>query len=219
MYIASGPVCTTSWFGVPADGQLQLWYYHRHQQQRTASGLQNLGGEGDARDLHDGARMILPGHLNRLLEIYPTNVLLIDLRQHSEFERAHIHRAANLRLPRVFIQHSSIDMIERAFADEDSRRSFAEWSSAKCVVFYDRAVEFTWECPTADALLEQFRRQGWMGKGFVLKGPFREFSVSYDKYIVGAKMSKSAQEYIDSLGKSTPMTPVSLDTHLITHAR
>ena len=186
---------------------VNLWYYHRHQQQCTAYGLQSLGGGDGARDLHDGARMILPGHLNRLLEIYPTNVLLIDLRQHSEFERAHIHRAANLRVPCIFIQHSSIDMIERAFADEDSRRSFAEWSSAKCVVFYDRAVEFTWECPTADALLEKFRRQGWMGKAFILKGPFREFSVSYDKYIVGAKTSKSAQEYIDSLEKSTPTTP------------
>ncbi|KAL8356538.1 hypothetical protein RB601_001715 [Gaeumannomyces tritici] len=186
---------------------VNLWYYHRHQQERTAHSLRDLGGDDSTRDLHDSARMILPGHLNRLLEIYPSNILLIDLRPHSDFEKAHIHQAANLRVPCVFIQHSPMDMIERAFADEGSRRSFAEWSSTKCIVFYDRAVEFTWECPTADALLERFRQRGWMGKGFVLKGPFREFSVSYDKYIVGAKTSKPAQEYLDSLEKSTPLTP------------
>jgi len=161
--------------------------------------------------------MILPGHLNTLLEIYPSKgVLIVDLRSSSEFEKSHIHEAINLRAPLSFVQNTSLEMIEDTFVDDQSRRSFSKWAQSRCVVFYDRVIEFDWECPVADALYEKFRRKGWLGQCFILKGHYREFSVSFDKYISGAKMSREAKEYRDGLRQQASPTQVSGCHHSIT---
>lgn len=97
-------------------------------------------------------------------------------------------------------------MLDRTFPDEQSRRSFTKWSKTKCVVIYDRNVETLWECPTASELLDMLRREGWMGRCFVLKGPFREFSMSFDRYITGDRMTKEAKKYADGLRSATPPT-------------
>ncbi len=172
--------------------------------------LQNLRIGKPEPEAKDGARMLLPGHLNTLLEIYPSkNVLIVDLRSATDFERSHIHDAVNLRAPLSFVQNTSLEMIEDTFMDDQSRRSFSEWSQCRCVVFYDRVVEFDWECPVADALYDKFKRKGWLGQCFILKGHFREFSASFDKYISGAKMSKEAKQYIDGLRQQSSLTEVS----------
>jgi hypothetical protein len=151
--------------------------------------------------------MILPGHLNRLLEIYPSKgVLLVDLRSSTDFERSHIHDAINLRAPLSFVENTSLEMIEDTFMDDQSRRSFSKWSQFKCVVFYDRVIEFDWECPVADALYAKFKRKGWEGQCFILKGHYREFSASFDKYISGAKMTSEAKDYVDSLRQRSSPT-------------
>lgn len=175
--------------------------------------LQNLRTiESQPCPSHDGARMILPGHLLRLLEIYPSKgILLVDLRSSTEFEKSHIHDAINLRAPLSFVENTSLEMIEDTFMDDQSRRSFSKWSQFKCVVFYDRVIEFDWECPVADALYTKFRRKGWQGQGFILKGHFREFSDSFDKYISGAKMTSEAKEYVDSLRQQSSPTVVSIN--------
>ncbi|AEO58101.1 hypothetical protein MYCTH_2062291 [Thermothelomyces thermophilus ATCC 42464] len=126
-------------------------------------------------------------------------VLLVDLRSSTDFERSHIHDAINLRAPVSFVENTSLEMIEDTFMDDQSRRSFSKWSQFKCVVFYDRVIEFDWECPVAEALYNKFRRKGWQGQCFILKGHYREFSASFDKYISGAKMTSEAKEYLDSL--------------------
>ena len=172
--------------------------------------LQNLRIESHQRPAQDVSRMILPGHLNTLLEIYPSKgILLVDLRSPSDFERSHIHDAINLRAPASFVESTSLEMIEDTFMDDQSRRSFSKWSQFKCVVFYDRVIEFDWECPVADALYAKFRRKGWQGQCFILKGHFREFSASFDKYISGAKMTSEAKEYVDSLRQQPSPTEVS----------
>ncbi|KAG7290960.1 hypothetical protein NEMBOFW57_000966 [Staphylotrichum longicolle] len=164
------------------------------------SDIHNLRIESQRRQAQDGPLMILPGHLNTLLEIYPSKgILLVDLRSSTDFERSHIHDAINLRAPLSFVESTSLEMIEDTFMDDQSRRSFSKWSQFKCVVFYDRVIEFDWECPVADALYNKFRRKGWRGQCFILKGHYREFSASFDKYISGAKMTSEAKEYVDSL--------------------
>jgi len=148
----------------------------------------------------DGPKMILPGQLNALLEIYPTKgILLVDLRSPSEFERSHIHDAINLRAPVSFVESTSLEMIEDTFMDDQSRRSFSKWRHYKCLVFYDRAIEFDWECPVAAALYSKLQSKGWFGQCFILKGHFREFSSSFDKHISGTKMTSAGKEYLDSL--------------------
>lgn len=191
---------------------IHLWYHHRREQERMTYNLQSLR-LGDAEPgVKEGARMILPGHLNNLLEIYPSkNVLIVDLRSATDFEKSHIHDAVNLRAPLSFVQNTSLEMIEDTLVDDQSRRSFSKWSQYRCVVFYDRVVEFDWECPVADALFEQFRRKGWMGQCFILKGHYREFSASFDKYISGSKMSKVAKEYLDGLRQQSSLTQEEAD--------
>lgn len=172
--------------------------------------LQNLRIDSQPRQAQEGSHMILPGHLNRLLEIYPLKgVLLVDLRSTTDFERSHIHDAINLRAPLSFVESTSLEMIEDTFVDFQSRRSFSKWSQYKCLVFYDRVVEFDWECPVADALHTKFRRKGWQGQCFILKGHYREFSASFDKHISGAKMTSEAKEYVDSLRQQPSPTEVS----------
>ncbi|KAJ0339714.1 hypothetical protein COL922a_004106 [Colletotrichum nupharicola] len=120
-------------------------------------------------------------------------ILLVDLRSPTEFERSHIRGAINLRAPPRFIQDAPFDMIERAFADHDSGRKFGEWRSAHCLVVYARAVDSVWECPVADVLFTKFKSWGWPGRCFVLKGHYKEFSVSYSNSIESSKMTNEAR--------------------------
>lgn len=158
-------------------------------------------------EAHDGPQMILAGQLNDLLDIFPlAQILFIDLRSPSEFQRSHIHSAVNLRIPSRFLRKTSLDLLDRTFPDEQSRRSFTRWSKTKCMVIYDRNIEAPWECPIAPDLLDVLRTQGWPGRCFVLKGPFREFSMSFDKYITGDRMTKDSKKYTDGLRSATPPT-------------
>jgi hypothetical protein len=173
--------------------------------------LQNLRIDAHLSQARDGARMILPGHLNGLLQIYPSKgILIVDLRPSTDFERSHVHDAINLRAPLSFVENTSLEMIEDTFMDDQSRRSFSKWSQYKCVVFYDRVIEFDWECPVADALYTKFRRMGWLGQCFILKGHYLEFSSSFDKYISGSKMTSEGKEYIDNLRQQSSPSEVCL---------
>lgn len=195
---------------------VHLWFHHRREQEKMTSNLKGLRVAETAPESKSKARMILPGHLNTLLEIYPSkSVLIIDLRSSTDFDRSHIHEAVNLRAPLSFIQHTSLEMIEDTLVDDESRRRFCKWFQSRCVVFYDRVIEFDWECPVADALFEKFRKKGWLGQCFILKGHYREFSASFDKYISGYKMTKEAKEYLDSITQRSSPTQVSLSSLIL----
>lgn len=158
-------------------------------------------------EIQEEPQLIPAGHLSDLLEIFtPAQILFVDLRSPSEFQRSHVHSAVNLRMPPKFLRIASLDMLDRTFPDEQSRRSFTRWSKSKCLVIYDRNIETLWDCPTARELLDMLRREGWPGRCFVLKGPFREFSMSFDRYITGDRMTKEAKKYADSLRSATPPT-------------
>ncbi|KAK3996012.1 hypothetical protein QBC44DRAFT_5269 [Cladorrhinum sp. PSN332] len=186
---------------------IHVWFHHRREQEKLNHNLQSLRAVQTQQSAKSGTSMILPGHLNTLLEIYPSKgILIVDLRSSTDFERSHIHDAINLRAPLSFVQNTSLEMIEDTFMDDQSRRSFSKWLQCRCVVFYDRVVEFDWECPVADALYDKFKRKGWQGQCFILKGHYREFSASFDKYISGLKMSQEAKEYLDGLRQQSSPT-------------
>ncbi|KAK8088654.1 hypothetical protein PG997_003615 [Apiospora hydei] len=182
---------------------IDIWFYHRREQQQVAVRLQSLSIDSQRKtQTSDGVHMILPGHLNQLLDTLLLNqMLIVDLRAPTEYQRSHIHGAINFRAPASFVQRASFDMIEHAIADDGSRDTFRQWSEFKCVVFYDRHIEFAWECPTADALIQRFKAQGWSGHGFIPKGHYREFSASFDKHIGGSRMSAEAAKYLESLSE------------------
>ncbi|KAI1085782.1 hypothetical protein F5B20DRAFT_17808 [Whalleya microplaca] len=180
---------------------IDIWFYHRREQQEVSNRLQSLRIDDHSHEApREGAQMILPGHLNKLLEIFPTGqMVMIDLRSPAEYERSHIHGAINFRAPASFVARATMEMIEQALPDEASRSSFTKWYTSKCVVFYDKIVEYAWEAPAAEALFHKFKSKGWTGQCFVLKGHYREFSTSFDKYIVGTNTTDNAKEYLASL--------------------
>ncbi|EQB58209.1 hypothetical protein CGLO_01566 [Colletotrichum gloeosporioides Cg-14] len=173
---------------------VEAWFHHRRERDIVSQQFQNLKIDDLAPVASQGAQMILPHHLNKIIDILsPSRILLVDLRSPSEFERSHIRGAINLRAPLRFIQDAPFDMIERAFADHDSGRKFGEWRSAHCLVVYARAVDSVWECPVADVLFTKFKSWGWPGRCFVLKGHYKEFSVSYSNSIESSKMTNEAR--------------------------
>ncbi|KAI1429275.1 hypothetical protein F5Y12DRAFT_710181 [Xylaria sp. FL1777] len=178
------------------------WFRHRREQQEVSNKLQSLRMDDQSHNPppKDGARMILPAHLNRLLEIFPAGqIVVIDLRPSADYERSHIHGAINFRAPASFVSRASMEMIEKSLTDEASRSSFDKWYTSQCVVFYDKVVEYPWEAPVAEAFFQKFKSKHWPGQCFVLKGHYREFSGSFDKYIVGTKTTDTATEYLASL--------------------
>ncbi|KAI8959763.1 hypothetical protein F5Y11DRAFT_358957 [Daldinia sp. FL1419] len=184
---------------------IDAWFENRREQQEVENRLQSLKIDDQSRDApNHGAQMILPGHLNTLLEIFPEGqIVVIDLRSPFEYAQSHIHGAINFRAPASFVTRATMEMIEKALPDETSRNSFNNWCASKCIVFYDKVVEYPWETPVADALLQKLKSKGWTGQCFVLKGHFREFSQSFDKYIVGRKLTANANEYLATLKESS----------------
>ncbi|KAI0453285.1 hypothetical protein F5B21DRAFT_292461 [Xylaria acuta] len=181
---------------------IDSWFRHRREQQEISNKLQSLRMGDQSHNFlpKDGARMILPGHLNKLLEIFPTGqIVVIDLRPSTDYHRSHIHGAINFRAPASFVLRASMEMIEKALTDEASRSSFDKWYTSKCVVFYDKVIEYPWEAPVAEAFFQKFKSKHWPGQCFVLKGHYREFSQSFDKYIVGSNTTDKATKYLASL--------------------
>lgn len=177
---------------------LEVWFHHRRERdvvsnRLAAMKLKDVTPEGDS-----GPQMILPADLGKLLDMsLPGQVMLFDLRSPTEYQKSHIHGAINLRTPRSFLEFASLDMIERAIADEQGRSTFAQWQSARCLVFYARGIDVSWECPPARLILEKLTENGWSGRCFILKGHYREFSHSFGKYIAGTKMTHDAQTWAD----------------------
>ncbi len=166
---------------------INLWFHRRRQQHLTTLNLRNLKKDDHPPEAREGVKLILPGHLNTLLDISaPSQVLLLDLRSPTDFDKSHIYGAVNLRVPDSFVR-SNFELLDMPFTDDHSRRNFAKWSSAKCAVIYDRVVEFPWESPVAESLYDRFKSQGWQGQMYILKGHYREFSKSFDKYITATK--------------------------------
>ena len=157
--------------------------------------------------------MILPSHLNTLLDMLPSGkALVIDMRTPSEFAKSHIHGAVNLRIPARFARNADLPMLEQAFPDDQSRRAFSSWQSAQCIVFYDRSIDDLSDCPVAEIFHRKFRGWGWEGQCLVLKGPFKEFSVSYSRYIVGTMMTQEAKDYVDGLREKPTSREEQLDS-------
>lgn len=182
---------------------IEVWFHHRREKDAFAQRFASLNVQDVKQQVVEGPRMILPANLNELLDILPQDgVLLFDLRTQSDYQRSHIHGAINLRAPQSFLRPASLDMVERAFVDEESRKTFANWRNARCIVFYARCLESPLECPSAQALFEKFWADGWSGQCFILKGHYREFSDSFEKHIIGkSDISKTNAE--------SPTTPTS----------
>ncbi|KAM5345466.1 hypothetical protein ACJ41O_011328 [Fusarium nematophilum] len=163
---------------------VEVWFHHRRERDAFAQRFASLRIEDSKTQAREGPHMILPANLNELLDISTAGqTLLLDLRSLSEYQRSHIKGAIHLRAPQSFLRPASLDMIERAFADAQSRRTFSYWQRSRSIVFYSRGLEHPWECPPAEILVEKLWACGWNGHCFILKGHYREFSDSFARHI------------------------------------
>ncbi|KAM3525231.1 hypothetical protein NHJ13051_004096 [Beauveria bassiana] len=175
---------------------LEVWFHHRRENDIVSTRFASMKLKDLSRGGSDGPRMILPTALAELLELsLPGQLLSFDLRSANDFSKSHLHGALNLRAPRSFLQIASLDIIERCFTEEESRKAFAAGLDCRYVLFYSKGIDSPSGCPTASILLDKLRSSGWFGEGFILKGNFREFSVSFEKFIVGAKATSAAKTW------------------------
>ncbi|KAG6117217.1 hypothetical protein E4U13_001251 [Claviceps humidiphila] len=179
---------------------LEVWFHHRKEKDLISSTLASMKLKDATPEASSyEPQMILPAELSRLLDIsLPGLSLLFDLRSASEYERSHVYGAINLRAPKSFLEAASLDLIERAIPNEQGRKRFAHWKTAKCLAFYGRGLESSWECPAAELIAQKLRAQGWTGHCFILRGHYREFCQSFDKHIVAAKKTPLANAELDS---------------------
>ncbi|KAG6213540.1 hypothetical protein E4U34_006663 [Claviceps purpurea] len=183
---------------------LEVWFHHRKEKDLISNALASMKLKDTTPEASShGPQMILPAELSRLLDIcLPGLSLLFDVRSASEYERSHVCGAINLRAPKSFLEAASLDLIERAIPDEQDRKRFSHWKTAKCLAFYGRGLESSWECPAAELIAQKLRAQGWTGHCFVLRGHYREFCQSFDKHIVAAKKTPLANAEISSQATS-----------------
>ncbi|KAG5968158.1 hypothetical protein E4U58_001975 [Claviceps cyperi] len=179
---------------------LEVWFHHRKEKDLISSALASMKLKDATPETSSyEPQMILPAELSRLLDIcLPGLSLLFDVRSTSEYERSHVYGAIHLRAPKSFLEVASLDLIERAIPNEQARKRFSHWKTAKCLAFYGRGLESSWECPAAELIAQKLRAQGWAGHCFVLRGHYREFFQSFDKHIVAAKKAPLAKAEIDS---------------------
>ncbi|KAL7898505.1 hypothetical protein HDV63DRAFT_354201 [Trichoderma sp. SZMC 28014] len=182
---------------------LGLWFHHRRERDLVTNRLATMKVGDIPFNEGGGPLLILPADLSQLLDIsQPGQVLLFDIRPQSEYQRSHIRGAINLRVPQNFIKDASLEMIGRTISEEHGHDAFSKWKEARCMVFYSRGLESAWECPSAASLLYKLAESGWTGRSFVLKGHYREFSVSFGQHILDSKKALGA-EGAEQGGEST----------------
>jgi hypothetical protein len=173
---------------------LGLWFHHRRERDLVTNRLATMKVGDIPFNEGGGPLLILPADLSQLLDIsQPGQVLLFDIRPQSEYQRSHIRGAINLRVPQNFIKDASLEMIGRTISEECGHDVFSKWKEARCMVFYSRGLESAWECPSAASLLYKLAESGWTGRSFVLKGHYREFSVSFGQHILDSKKALGAE--------------------------
>lgn len=191
---------------------LGLWFHHRRERDLVTNRLATMKVGDTPFNGGGGPLLILPADLSKLLEIsQPGQVLLFDIRPQSEYQRSHIRGAINLRVPQNFIKDASLDMIGRTISEEHGHDAFSRWKDARCMVLYSRGLESAWECPSAASLLYKLAESGWIGRSFVLKGHYREFSVSFGQHIVDSTKALGAEGTEQS---EEPATEVAADPAL-----
>ncbi|OAA44814.1 tyrosine-protein phosphatase non-receptor type 6 [Metarhizium rileyi] len=192
---------------------LEVWFHHRRDRDSISNKIATMKVKDVVCEVNNGPIMILPADLNRLLEFsLPADTLLFDIRSCTEYERSHIYGAIHLRAPKTFLQSAPLELVKLSISDEQGRRRLSQWHTARCIVFYGRGLESPWQCPAAGLITRKLRELGWLGKCFILRGHYREFSQTFDSYIVGTKMSHNAKDWVSN--QATTLT-TELDREMI----
>ncbi|PHH69613.1 hypothetical protein CDD82_7651 [Ophiocordyceps australis] len=118
------------------------WYSSRCRRDAMTNSPATVPGTGPASQPSFGPRMILPEHLNQLLEVLLPlgQIMLLHVRSPTEFEKAHVCGAINFGAPCSLVDKATLGMITKAIAGQEAQQTFSNWKRARCIVFHGRGL-------------------------------------------------------------------------------
>lgn len=142
---------------------LAVWYHHRREQ-----------GPSDERPT-----LLSPQDFASLAAIsHHGETLIFDIRPEQDYHASHVPKAINLRAPQSFLQHASLDLIQRAVPASSGQEDFYTWREARALVFYGSDIHDNTDCPAAQTIHAKLTGQGWRGDCFIVRGSYADFPSS-----------------------------------------
>ncbi len=104
-----------------------------------------------------GYRAIEPGELQSLL--HDSNVLVMDLRSHSQWKRSRIRGALSVTVPSTLLRRPnfSLDKLCTLLPHASDREAFCKWRIASIILVYDNDTSSLTESGNVHSLLAKFQ--------------------------------------------------------------
>lgn len=132
-----------------------------------------------------------------LMETYPHDFLLLDLRVTTSYLRSRIHGALNLCIPTTLLKRASYNTsrLAETFNHNTTQKSkFERWRNFKYIIVYDGSASKAKDAAACVSMLKKFASEGWNGESYVIRGGFGEFSRSFPNMIRYGSSSQSGSE-------------------------
>ncbi|BDD54990.1 hypothetical protein MAP00_000549 [Monascus purpureus] len=128
---------------------------------------------------------ISPDRCVELLESFPDEVLLLDIRPFAHFARANINDSLNLCIPTTLLKRRSFDThkLEGTFTNEASKKRFSRWRSCRFIIVYDAFTSSVKDAGPLVNVLKKFTEDGWTGEGLIIRGGFKAFSEKFPGFV------------------------------------
>jgi protein tyrosine phosphatase len=122
----------------------------------------------------DNPAMVTPQQLSVLMEAFPKEILLLDLRVFPHFANSRICGALNLCIPTTLLKRPSFNVQKLAdtFKTEADQEEFARWKKCRYIAVYDANSSQLKDASTSVHVLRKFSSEGWMGQGIIVRGGF-----------------------------------------------
>lgn len=142
---------------------LAVWYHHRREQ-----------GPSD-----ESPTLLAPEDFASLAAISRHGeTLIFDIRPEQDYTTSHVVKAINLRAPQSFLEHASLDLIQRAVPPSSGQEDFYTWREARALVFYGTDIHTSADCPAAQTIHAKLTEQGWRGDCFIVRGSYADLPSS-----------------------------------------
>jgi hypothetical protein len=148
-------------------------------------------------DSPDGPPFATPAHVATLLEAYPEEIMLLDLRVSTQYARSRIQGALNLCIPTTLLKRPSYNtakLAETFNRNLDQKKRFERWRSCKYIIVYDASASKAKDAMPCVNMLKKFATEGWTGSSCIIRGGFVDFSRHFPNMIQYGNGSQSGSE-------------------------
>lgn len=117
--------------------------------------------------------MVTPQDVSKILEQFPDQSLVLDLRVAPQYAASRVRGALSLCIPTMLLKRPilTVQKLADTFADADKVK-FNKWRDCKYIIVYDATSSVAKEAVTSFHVLKKFNTEGWKGYGYVIKGGF-----------------------------------------------